>query len=268
MSWHAIVCALMLAQGPPAAETEALQAAREAEQRGQGGRAVEIVRQALAANPKSVELLKFEGRLLLRDASRSAQARDPLTKAVALAPGDGEAHYYLSQWACLHNMDAQCISEARQALRLAPGNPQAELQLNTLIGIASEKTGNVAGADAAFRRSLTANQRLGLPDPLSAYQYVTFLLKRARDEEAQAIVVVLMEKAPRFGPAWLERAKWVAKKGQPGEVVRLAEQALTLAEMHKEQMRAAHMLLERTYFQMGKEEEAAKHQAWIEEHLN
>ena len=268
MSWTGIVFALMLAQGPPTAEVQALQAAREAEQRGQGARAVEIVRQALVANPKSVELLKAEGRLLLRDPSRSAQARDPLTKAVALAPGDGEAHYFLSQWACLHNMDAQCITEARHALRLAPGNVPAQLQLNTLIGLAAEKTGDAAMADAAFRSSLVANQKLGLPDPLSAYQYVTFLLKRAKDDEAQAIVVVLMQKSPRFGPAWLERAKWSAKKGQAAEAVRLAKQALTLAGMQKEQLRAAHMLLARTYFQLGREDEASKHQAWIEEHLN
>jgi hypothetical protein len=226
------------------------------------------VKQALVVNPKSVELLKAEGRLLLADPRRSAQARDPLTQAVALAPGDGEAHYYLSRWACLHNMDTQCISEARHALRLAPGNVQAQLQLNTLIGLAAEKTGEAAVADAAFRSSLAANQKLGLPDPLSAYQYVAFLLKRAKDEEAQAIVLVLMQKAPRFGPAWLERAKWAGKKGQAAETVRMAEQALSLEGMQKEQLRAAHMLLARTYFQLGREDEAARHQAWIEEHLN
>ncbi|HEY3440619.1 MAG TPA: hypothetical protein VGK29_07705 [Paludibaculum sp.] len=268
MNWPGIVYALILMQSPQVAETQALQAARDAEQRGEAARAVEIVRQALVVNPKSVELLKTEGRLLLRDPGRSAQARDPLTKAVALAPADGEAHYYLSQWACLHNMDAQCISEARHALRLAPGNVQAQLQLNTLIGLASERTGDAAAADAAFRASLVANQKLGLPDPLSAYQYVSFLLNRAKDAEAQAIVLLLMQKAPGFGPAWLERAKWAARKGQAAETARMAEQALALAGMQKEQLRAAHMLLARTYFQLGREDEASKHQAWIEEHLN
>ncbi len=268
MTWPGIVWALALAQAPPAAESQALQAAREAEQRGEAARAVEIVRQALAANPKSVELLKTEGRLLLRDPNRSAQARDPLTKAVALAPGDGEAHYFLSQWACLHNMDAQCITEARHALRLAPGNVQAELQLNTLIGLAAEKTGDAVAAQAAFRLSLAANLKLGLPDPLSAYQYVSFLLKRAKEEEAQTIVVALNQKVPKFGPAWLERAKWLARQGQAAEAVGMAEKALTLAGMQKEQLRAAHMLLARTYFQLGRESEASKHQAWIEEHPN
>lgn len=268
MTWPGILCALMMAQAPPPAVLEALQAANAAEQRGDAVRAEQIVRQALVTNPNSVELLKAEGRMLLRDQSRSALARDPLTKAVALAPKDPEAHYYLSQWACLLNMDEQCMSEARQALRLAPGNVQAELQLNTLIGMAAEKTGAAAVADAAFRASYVANQKLGLPDPLSVYQYVLFLLKRAKDEEAQAIVVVLMQKAPRFGPAWLERAKWVAKKGQTAEAVRMAEQALTLPGMQKEQLRAAHMLLARTYFQLGREDEASKHQEWIEKQLN
>lgn len=268
MSWPGIVCALMMAQGPPAAESQAMLAAREAEQRGEAARAIEIVQQALEVNSNSVELLKAKGRLLLRDSTRSAKARDPLTKAVALAPGDAEAHYYLSQWACLHNVDAQCITEARHALRLAPGNAQAQLQLNTLIGLAAERTGDAATADAAFRSSLAANEKLGLPDPLSAYQYVAFLLKRAKDAEAQAIVLMLTRKAPGFGPAWLERAKWLLKQGQRAEAVRMAEQALPMAGMQTEQLRAAHMLLARTYFQLGREDEAAKHQAWIEEHLN
>ena len=227
--------------------------------------AYRAVHLGLQKHPDSAPLLKASGRLLLRDNRRSASAGEPLSKAVEVAPRDPETHYYYSQWACLHNREELCIQEAEQALALAPGNLLASLQLNALIGIAADQLNRPEQADAAFRKSLAANRKLQLPNPLSAYEYVAFLLRRARDEEAQAIVSVLLEKAPRFGPAQLERAKVLAKKGQSQQAIALAEKALELEGMDKEKLRAAHMLLARTYFLLGREEEASRHQVWIEQ---
>lgn len=214
---------------------------------------------------EDVAKLKAQGRALLEDRSRSAQARTPLERAAKLAPNDPEAHYYLARWACLHNEDRLCETAARRALALAPGNDDAALQLNTLIGIAAEKTGQPEAAEAAFAASLEANKRLGLKDPLSAYQYVDFLLKRARDADAQAIVELLMEKVPAFGPAFLEHAKRLAREGKREQAVEMAEYSLKLRWMDREKQRAAHVLLARTYFQLGDEGNARRHQEWVEQ---
>ena len=130
--------------------------------------------------------LKAQGRALLEDRTRSAQARAPLEKAVKLTPNDPEAHYYLARWACLHNADRLCLAEAGTALRLAPGNDDASLQLNTLAGIAAEKLGQPETAEKAFAAALSSNRKLG-SKTRAAYQYLDFLLKRARDDDAQPL---------------------------------------------------------------------------------
>lgn len=209
--------------------------------------------------------LKAEGQALLDDRTRSAQARGPLEKAVKLTPGDPEAHYYLARWACLHNEDRLCMGEARAALSLAPHNDDAALQLQTMIGIAAQNTNQPKAAEAAFVAALGANKRMGLKDPLAAFQYIDFLLKRARDSDALPIIQLLMDKVPAFGPAYLERAKLLARDGQRKEAVEMAEYCLKLRWMDREKQRAAHVLLARTYYQLGDEESARKHQEWVEQ---
>jgi tetratricopeptide (TPR) repeat protein len=220
---------------------------------------------ALRSQPDSAQLLKAKGSLLLRERTRSAQARAPLERAVALAPKDPEARYYLAQWACLHHEEELCLAEATESLRLAPGNANAALQLNTLIGIAAEKLSRPAQAEKAFAAALEANRDLGWRDPLAAFQYIDFLLKRGREEQAQPLVELLMKHVPSFGPAFLERAKHLARQDKLEQAVELAEHSLKLAGMDREKQRAAHLLLARACFQLGREEDAQRHQSWVEE---
>jgi tetratricopeptide (TPR) repeat protein len=104
-----------------------------------------------------------------------------------------------------------------------------------------------------------------LPDSVAAYRYVDFLLNKARNEEAQAVVGEILKANPSFGPAYLEQAKYLGKEGKWEEAVPLAERALRLSGMEKNQLRTAHMLLARGYFLLGREKEAMKHQTWIEQ---
>jgi tetratricopeptide (TPR) repeat protein len=231
---------------------------------GQAPPTLDDVDAALRSQPDSAELLKAKGSLLLRDRRRSAQARAPLERAVKLAPKDPEARYYLAQWACLHHEEALCLAEATASLRLAPGNADAALQLNTLIGIAAERLSRPAQAEKAFAAALEANRALGWKDPLAAFQYIDFLLKRGREEQAQPLVELLMKHAPTFGPAFLERAKHLARQEKFEEAIELAEYSLKLGAMDREKQRAAHLLLARTCFQMGRQEDAQRHQSWVE----
>lgn len=227
--------------------------------------ALESAEKGITAHPGSAELLKAASRLLLRDRRRSAAAGELLARAVEIAPKDPETHYYRAQWACLHNEEALCIDAAEKALTLAPGNRTADLQLNTLIGIAANKLNQPEKAEAAFRRAIEDNKALDLRDPLAAYQYVDFLLRRARDEEAQETVQWLLLKVPTFGPALLARAQFLARQGQQEVAITLAEKALVSEWMDKDKLRAAHMLLARAHFLLGDDAKAAKHQKWIEE---
>ena len=233
--------------------------------KGEPNAAYEAVQAGLRRHPASVGLLKAGASILVRDQRRSADAEELLARAARIDPDDPETHYLYSQWACLHNQEELCIDEAQKALALEPGNEAASLQLNTLIGMAADKLSRANHAETAFRRSLKSNENLGFPDPLAAYQYVAFLVKRAREDDAQGVVALILARAPRFGPAHLERAKHLAKNGQQRQAAALAEKALKLDGMDKEKMRAAHLLLARAYFLLGREEDSARHQTWIEE---
>ena len=253
-----------LAQGPSASPDAYLMLTDCHLRLGDPKAALEALDRGLRAHPESVAMLKTAARLLLHDRRWSARANDPLERALKLVPEDPELHYYMSQWACLHNREDLCLEEAEKTLAMAPGNAAAGLQLNTLIGIAASKLGQPEKAEAAFLKALDYNRRSGLGDPAAAYRYVDFLNREARAEEALKLATEILEKAPAFGPAHLERAKALQREGKPEEAIQLTEKALGLDGMQRENLRAAHMLLARCYFLLGDEEAAAKHQEWIE----
>jgi tetratricopeptide (TPR) repeat protein len=253
-----------LTAGEPASEEAYLRLVDCYMRLGEANTALITLEKALTSHPNSVPLLKTAGRLLLHDRQRSARAKEPLSRAVELAPNDPETHYFLSQWACLHNQEEICLEEAEKTLSMASGNAAAGLQMNTLIGVAASKLGQPEKADAAFREALAINRQTGLRDPASAFRYVDFLVRQSRNDEALPLVDEILKKAPSFGPAHLERAKALQRAGKPEEAIRLAQQALKLDGMERDNLRAAHMLLARCYFQLGDDEAAAKHQEWIE----
>ena len=74
-----------------------------------------------------------------------------------------------------------------------------------------------------------------------------------------------MDKSPALDPRSLRRQSYLARHGQKAKAVEMAEYSLKLRWMDKEKQRAAHVLLARTYFQLGNEQEAERHQEWVEQ---
>jgi outer membrane protein assembly factor BamD (BamD/ComL family) len=64
----------------------------------------------------------------------------------------------------------------------------------------------------------------------------------------------------------LERAKFLARQRKMEEAVAEGELALKNSGADTTQLRAAHAFLAKTYFAMGRAEEAQLHQKWIESH--
>jgi tetratricopeptide (TPR) repeat protein len=110
------------------------------------------------------------------------------------------------------------------------------------------------------------NQKLASPNPGSAMQYAVFLQKRSRETEAQDLISLILKWAPSFAPAYLERAKFLARQRKMEEAVAEGELALKNSGADTTQLRAAHAFLAKTYFAMGRAEEAQLHQKWIESH--
>jgi predicted Zn-dependent protease len=83
-------------------------------------------------------------------------------------------------------------------------------------------------------------------------------------EEQQRLFDEILRWEPSFAPARLERAKLLARRNHPEQAVVEANKALAQASGNKELERMGHIFLAKTYFTLGRRQEARLHQAWIE----
>lgn len=218
----------------------------------------------LQQHPASVIYQKALGQLLMEENPQNTQAEHLLAMAVKAAPQDPEARYFYGQYACLNNKDAVCIAELTKASSLAPANDQANMQIYTQIGMAEDRLNRPARAEAAFQIALKSNRKLTPPNPHAAFQYADFLVKRARETEAQTVINEILRWAPSFGPAHFEQAKFLAKQKKMEEAIAKGKLALQYSQQDKTRLRAIHLLMAKTYFAMNRLEEAKVHQSWIE----
>ena len=226
--------------------------------------AVKTLQDGLRAIPGSGVLLRALGRIRFRQDPESNEVGSLLRRAAAALPRDPEALHYYAQWAYLNNRERLCTQLERRALMLPALPEQALLQMNTLLGMCASRLDDVQTAGAAFKNAFKINQSLQVFDPGSAYQYVQFLLQSRLNTEAQSLVAELLKRSPRFGPAHLEMAKSFDHSGQPAQATEEAQLALAGEGNTPSSIRAAHVLLAKCYFLLGKRSEAEEEQRWIE----
>jgi predicted Zn-dependent protease len=220
---------------------------------------------ALKGDPTSGVLQKAMAKLLLRSRTPDARAGDLLRSAVAQLPRDPDAHFSYGQWACLAQKQALCIEEMNKTLALAgPSNHDARVQANTFIAITEQKLDRPAAARAAYERALEANRKLTPFSPDAAFLYVKFLLERSEDGAAHTLSEEILTRAPRFAPARFERAKALFHDGSPEKAAEEAELALEASQGEKADLRAMHAFLVKVYNALGRDGDAARHQAWVE----
>lgn len=227
-------------------------------------KALAVLDRGTRAYPESVELLKRFGQILLNKNPIDPRAGDALKQAANAAVNDAEAHYFYGQWACLNHLDELCVSELSKAAVLPGSNDQAKMQIFTLIGLAEVNRNRATQGEEAFRKALSYNLRLKSPSPDAALEYARFLANESRDSEAQRLIDRILQFAPQFGPAHLERGKWLDRQGELARAAAEAELALEYAGNDKSQLRAAHVFLAKTYNALGQEEQAKIHQRWIQ----
>jgi tetratricopeptide (TPR) repeat protein len=215
--------------------------------------------------PSSAAYMKALGEALIHD-NTSTRGEELLSKAAKEFPNDAEAHYLYGKLLWLNNQLALSVAELRRAQQLDPGNERANVQIETMIGVAEGDLHHLSEAESAFQAALNSNRKLKSPDPGSMIQYVEFLEHHGRHLEADRLNDELLARTPSFGPGYIERAKNLLKEGKHSEAVREAELALKYAGDNGEQLRASHALLAKAYFAMGRLEEAHQHADWIRAH--
>jgi tetratricopeptide (TPR) repeat protein len=272
---HGDVCAASAAKLTPATKSAQVPAASvyidAAVCYGQTERpadAEQILRKGLSRHPANPVLERTLAELLMHEHFDSAEAGQLLARAVATAPGDPEARHYYAQWAYMNSRERICPAQERAALRLPGLNDMALLQMNTLLGMCDSHIEDIVGARAAFERADEINLRQKNYDPLAAWRYVGFLALFGEDAEVQSMVNQILDRTPDFGPALLERAKYLDRSGQPEKAVEVARLVLESAGNDFNVERAAHAILAKSFNALGQTADAAREQAWIEAHPN
>lgn len=235
---------------------------------GEPAAAVETLRNGLKAWPGTPLLERSLGELLFRGQYDSTEAGKLLEHAALLLPRDPEGRHYYAQWAYLNARHRICVAQEQQALALPGLSDLALLQMNTLLGMCEGTLENPVAARKAFERALTLNAKQSSYDPVSAMQYVQFLTRYNDDARGAEVVDEILRRVPSFGPAHLQKAKYLDRAGQSSQAIEAAQLALASAGNDLNAERAAHTLLARCFAATGKTEEAAREQQWIAAHPN
>ena len=230
--------------------------------------AEQTLRKGLAAHPTSPDLQLALGELLIDGQPYSLEAGQLLEHVVHTAPRDPDARHSYARWAHINLRERICVAQEKIAVLLPDLDDDELLQMNTLLGICSSRIEDAAEARAAFRRANAVNLRQKTYSPEAAWQYVEFLDRFGKDEEVQSIVGEILDRAPGFGPARLERAKHFDREGQPDKAVEAARLVLQSTGNDSNDERAAHEILARSFTALGDTANAAREQAWIAAHPN
>ncbi|MCU1326537.1 MAG: hypothetical protein JWN34_1907 [Bryobacterales bacterium] len=235
---------------------------------GRGDAAVEALRKGLKAWPASPLLERALGEMLFRTQYDSTEAGKLLEHAARLLPRDPEARHYYARWAYLNARHRICATQEKEAVGLPGLSDLAFLQMYTLLGMCEGGIENAEAARAAFKRAGAVNSKQSSCDPIAATQYVQFLTRYNDDTRAAKIVDEVLERVSGFGPAHLQKAKYLDRAGQSAAATTEARLALASAGNDLNSERACHTLLARCFAAIGRSVEAAREQQWIADHPN
>jgi tetratricopeptide (TPR) repeat protein len=232
---------------------------------GQKDKALDAAERGVKRYPASGPLLKAAGAMILQENSSSERAGELLERATKAMPQDPGAHYAYGLWALMNHHEEIAIAAETRALALSPAD-DLKVQAQTFIGLGEDALKRPQLAEAAFRAALAANRKLPNPNPSAALEFAMFLTRQSRQGEAQKVLEEILKFAPGFGPAHLERAKYLFAQGNLESALAEGKIALDQAGTDPKSLRAAHAFLARTFFALGRTDEAQVHQSWIESH--
>jgi tetratricopeptide (TPR) repeat protein len=231
----------------------------------QKDKAIEAAERGVERYPNSGPLLKAAGALILQENSTSDRAGELLARAAKALPQDPGAQYAYGLWALMNHHEEIAIAAEKRALALSPAD-DLKVQAQTFIGLGEDALKRPQRAEAAFRAALAVNRQLQNPNAGAELEFAMFLTRQSRQREAQDLLAEILKFAPNFGPAHLERAKYLSLQGDLESALAEGKIALGQAGSDPKSLRAAHAFLAKTYFALGRVSEAEAHQRWIEAH--
>ena len=231
---------------------------------------------SLHGAPEDFETLIILGRLMTdvvesADSPVREQGLGFLQRAVALRPSDPGSLYNLGRCLRVLARPGAAIPPLQRALA---AQPDVELQVHILtqLALSEQQLEHDDKAETFFREAMDRNRALPRHLPSLAFEYYRLLRTEAeeapdaRDKEVQAAAIrdEILRWDAGFLPARIERAKALAAAGRLAEAVAEAEaDARSEDPSNMSLMRQAHLLLLRTYTELGRKEDASRHLAWL-----
>ncbi len=232
------------------------------------GKTAECKQQALNSlkrDPSSPAYLKLVTELLIDSSAIDPSTADMATRMRQMLPEDPGALYLHAKWAYASNQLETALEEATSVCTTPNVSAIVKVRGYALVALTRERLGQTEQADSAFLRALELDRQLEFPDPSIAMTYVDFLLASARNKEADDLVGEILLWTPEFAPALLRRALRLAGTGHPAEAIEEAQLVLRHGD-DPAVLRAAHVLLARTYTSLDRPADAKVHLDWINSH--
>ena len=232
------------------------------------GKTVECKQKALSSlqqAPSSPAYLKLVTALLIESSAIDPTTTDMVARMMQLLPDDPGALFLHAKWANAANQLDLALEEATRVAALPSATPTVKARAWALVAVTQDRLGHIDLAAAAFEKALALDRQLEFPDPEIALSYVDFLLTGGQDARADDLVAEILRWAPDYAPARLRHALRLARAGRNAEAIAEAQQVLSLSD-DGTLLRAAHVLLAKTYTSLNRPADAKTHLDWISAH--
>src|SRR5438874_4570624 len=157
---------------------------------------------AVDKNPDDPAALALRGQILVMK-GQSSEGQTLLQKAIEVDPDDPEAQFQLGTIYDKAQAAPKAVEHFRKAATLNPHDARAwdYLALNL------EPTGDLDGADQAYRKGLRVNQAGRYHDAFLDYNYGRFLAKRNDLAASKEHLDRGVQSVPEIRAVWYERAR-------------------------------------------------------------
>lgn len=184
--------------------------------------AAETYRRAIAADPKYFEPHLSLGLLLARTGQHD-QARTELLAATTLTPSTDPA-LKARAWRALARLDqsarpTDASDELLAAMKISPETPDDII----LSGELAEASGDLPGAEAAYRRLLSADPQ----NPTATAALVHLLQREKKSDQAEALLTAALAKNPDDPTLNAQLASLYEARNEPDKAIPIVEKLHT-----------------------------------------
>ncbi len=157
---------------------------------------------AVDKNPDDPAALALRGQILVMK-GQSSEGQTLLQKAIEVDPDDPEAQFQLGTIYDKAQAAPEAVEHFRRAATLNPQDARAW----DYLALDLEPTGDLDGADQAYRKGLRVNQAERYHDAFLDYNYGRFLAKRNDLAASKQHLDRAVQSVPEIRAVWYERAR-------------------------------------------------------------